>query len=225
MHVCGRSNWPPRLVTVPGLHGSEEAHWQSWLQRQFARSLRVEQSDWDMPDLDRWALSVGNLLERKKGPFIIAAHSYGCLATAHALTRHISTTDIAGILFVAPASPDKFMSFGRFDARRLDVPSILVGSENDPWMPAAEAQELAGRLGSVFVNLGTVGHINTAAGFGPWPRAKFFVDTLIHCAARRALRNENEETVMRVLEIGSREVTGASTLRERLTKATYVAFD
>lgn len=30
---------------------------------------------------------------------------------------------------------------------------------------------------------------------------------------------------MRVLEIGSREVTGASTLRERLTKATYVGFD
>ena len=30
---------------------------------------------------------------------------------------------------------------------------------------------------------------------------------------------------MRVLEIGSREVTGASTLREKLTKATYVGFD
>ena len=33
------------------------------------------------------------------------------------------------------------------------------------------------------MNLGDAGHINTAAGFGPWPRAKYFVDTLIHCAA------------------------------------------
>jgi hypothetical protein len=35
------------------------------------------------------------------------------------------------------------------------------------------------------VNLGDAGHINTAAGFGPWPRAKYFVDTLIHLAAPR----------------------------------------
>ncbi len=30
---------------------------------------------------------------------------------------------------------------------------------------------------------------------------------------------------MRVLEIGRREVTGASALREQLTNATYVGFD
>ncbi len=193
MSACGRTSWPPRIVTVPGLHGSEDAHWQSWLERQFARSLRVEQSDWEMPNLDRWARAVGDLIGQLKGPFILAAHSYGCLATAHALTRLVSRTEVAGVLFVAPASPEKFTSFGRFEAQRLNVPSILIGSENDPWMHALKARELAARLGSAFVNLGAAGHINTAAGFGPWPRAKFFVDTLIHCAARRALRNEDEE--------------------------------
>ncbi|CAG9197620.1 alpha/beta hydrolase [Burkholderia vietnamiensis] len=64
MRACSKSAWPPRLVTVPGLHGSEGAHWQSWLERQFARSLRVEQADWDAPDLVRWAQSVRALLER-----------------------------------------------------------------------------------------------------------------------------------------------------------------
>ena len=49
MSLCGNFNWPPRLVTVPGLHGSEEAHWQTWLERQFAHSLRVEQADWEAP--------------------------------------------------------------------------------------------------------------------------------------------------------------------------------
>ncbi|RDU95773.1 RBBP9/YdeN family alpha/beta hydrolase [Trinickia dinghuensis] len=186
MRTCDRNRWPPRLVTVPGLHGSENAHWQSWLERQFARSLRVEQSDWEAPNLGGWARTVGEVLAKERGPFVIAAHSYGCLAAAHAiaLARHAGAADVAGILFVAPASPEKFESVGKFAAHRIDVPSILVGSESDPWMPAGEARELARRFGSAFVNLGAAGHINTAAGFGPWPRAKLFIDTLVHCAAR-----------------------------------------
>lgn len=164
MRTCGRNDWPPRLVTVPGLHGSEDAHWQSWLERQFARSLRVEQSDWDAPSLEEWAKTIDDQLANERGRFILAAHSYGCLAAAHALARSGRTADVAGILFVAPASPGKFASCGRFDARRLNVPSILIGSENDPWMQADEARELARRFGSAFVNLGEAGHINTVAG-------------------------------------------------------------
>ena len=189
MSECSRSKWPPRLVTVPGLHGSEDAHWQSWLERQFSRSLRVAQEDWDAPSLDRWSRAVADLLTRERGPLVLAAHSYGCLATVHALIRSAPTIDVVGVLFVAPASPEKFASVGRFSARRLPVPSILVGSENDPWMPLTEARALARQLGCAFFNLGAAGHINTAAGFGPWPRAKYFIDTLIHCAASRVFRD------------------------------------
>jgi predicted alpha/beta hydrolase family esterase len=194
MSACRQNEWPPRLVTVPGLRGSEDAHWQSWLERQFARSLRVEQKDWDEPCLERWARAVGELIARERGPFVLAAHSYGCLAAAHALLRYAPMVNVAGVLFVAPASPEKFVSAGMFRARRLNVPTILVGSETDPWMPLAEARELARRLGSAFFNLGTAGHINTEAGFGPWPRAKYFVDTLIHCAASRVFSDSVDLT-------------------------------
>jgi uncharacterized protein len=186
MFSCRTSTWPPRLVTVPGLHGSEGTHWQTWLERQFGRSLRVEQADWDAPALEGWAQSVNDLLARQRGPFVLAAHSFGCLAAARALQQRAhraSSADVVGVLFVAPASPRKFKFAGAFEAARLSVPSILVGSETDPWMPLAGARELAQRFGSAFVNLGDAGHINTAAGFGPWPRAKYFVDTLAHCAA------------------------------------------
>jgi hypothetical protein len=70
------------------------------------------------------------------------------------------------------------------------VPSILIGSETDPWMPLTGARQLAQQLGSAFVNLGDAGHINTAAGFGPWPRAKYFIDTLVHCEAPKRLRDD-----------------------------------
>ncbi|WP_322059031.1 alpha/beta hydrolase [Paraburkholderia sp. J63] len=184
------SRWPPRLVTVPGLHGSEGAHWQSWLERQFARSLRVEQDDWDAPDLALWSHALTRLLARERGPFLLAAHSFGCLVAAHALQHGLVAADVAGVLLVAPASPEKFRFAGGFEARRLPVPSILVGSETDPWMPLEGAQRLAQQLGSAFVNLGDAGHVNTAAGFGPWPRAKYFVDTLVHCEAPRRLRDD-----------------------------------
>jgi predicted alpha/beta hydrolase family esterase len=176
MLSCSKSTWPPRLVTVPGLHGSEGAHWQTWLERQFARSLRVEQADWDAPDLAGWARSVRELLARERGPFVLAAHSFGCLAAAHVLQQASYVGDVA---FAGP-----------FEARRLGVPSILIGSETDPWMPLAGSRELAQRFGSAFVNLGDAGHINTAAGFGPWPRAKYFIDTLAHCAAPLRFREE-----------------------------------
>jgi uncharacterized protein len=201
MLSCTRS-WPPRLVTVPGLHGSEGAHWQSWLERQFARSLRVEQANWDAPDLTVWAQSLRDLLARERGPFVLAAHSFGCLATAQALQQgglSSGTSDVIGVLFVAPASPRKFAFAGPFEARRIGVPSILIGSESDPWMTLADARELAQRLGSAFVNLGDAGHINTAAGFGPWPRAKYFVDTLVHCAAPLRFREEAIESGQQAL--------------------------
>jgi hypothetical protein len=199
MLSCTRSSWPPRLVTVPGLHGSEGAHWQTWLERQFARSLRVEQANWDAPDLASWAQSLRDLLARERGPFVLAAHSFGCLASAYALQQGGLTGDVIGVLFVAPASPRKFAFAGPFDARRIGVPSILIGSETDPWMTLGDARELAQRFGSAFVNLGDAGHINTAAGFGPWPRAKYFVDTLIHCAAPLRFREEAIETAQHAL--------------------------
>ena len=193
MRACSKSAWPPRLVTVPGLHGSEGAHWQTWIERQFPRALRVEQDDWDAPDLARWANAVRELLTLERGPYVLAAHSFGCLAAAHALAQWPHAGDVAGVLLVAPASPKKFTFAGLFDARRLAMPSIVIGSETDPWMPLADARTLALRLGSAFVNLGDAGHINTAAGYGPWPRAKYFIDTLIHCAAPLRFREEAGE--------------------------------
>jgi predicted alpha/beta hydrolase family esterase len=175
------------------LHGSEGAHWQTWLERQLPKSRRVEQDDWDAPQLDAWAQSVADTVGSVRGPVILAAHSFGCLAAAHAIAQGLTGDTVAGVLFVAPASPDKFKFAGAFEPRRLGVPSVLIASMTDPWMPFDQAMRLASQFGSAFVNLGDSGHINTAAGFGPWPRAKYFVDTLIHCAAPARFAEQPDE--------------------------------
>ncbi|WP_250529579.1 alpha/beta hydrolase [Caballeronia sp. ATUFL_F1_KS4A] len=176
------------LVTVPGLHGSEDAHWQSWLEREMPGTRRVDQRDWSTPNLAIWSDAVLDVLAGIDGPVVIAAHSFGCLATGHALS-HAYLPNVKGVLFVAPASPAKFRFAGAFNARRLDTLSLVVGSETDPWMPLDDARTLAQRWNSAFVNLGDAGHINTSAGFGPWPLAKHFVETL----ARRASPEYEEE--------------------------------
>ena len=171
MRACSKSAWPPRLVTVPGLHGSEGAHWQTWLERQFPRSLRVEQDDWDAPDLARWAQSVR--VARPRTRPVRARRTQLRLPRGRACARAVAAYGRRRGRAARRARQSKKFTFaGPFDARRLPVPSIVIGSETDPWMPLGDARTLAQHLGSAFVNLGDAGHINTAAGFGPWPRAE-----------------------------------------------------
>lgn len=184
----------PLLVSLPGKGGSEPAHWQSWLEERLERewgsasTLRIVQEDWDRPQLDRWSSSILQQLAGLQRPLVFAAHSFGCLALADALARCRTVNEplaasiqanTRGILFAAPASPARFeMDFQRFDFA-LGHRSILVGSDNDPWMPAEHYAHLATPWGSELRNIGAAGHINTAAGFGPWPLAEELVNALL----------------------------------------------
>lgn len=187
MSFCS-TRWPPRVVIVPGLHGSGDAHWQTWLERQFPRPIRIVQRDWDNADLQAWSAAIRQQLSSDRGPFVLAAHSFGCLAAAQAIGQGLP--DVVGVLLVAPASPARFDVEKQLHRWRLNTASIVIGSENDPWMPADDARALARDWGAAFVNLGRAGHINAESGFGPWPRGKYFVDTLVHWAAPRHLGRE-----------------------------------
>lgn len=162
----------PRLVIVPGLHGSGAGHWQTWLQGEVAGSVRVAQDDWGTPDLERWSARVADTVAALgPGPHVIAAHSFGCLATVRAALRR-PRLHVARLLLVAPAEPDRFGVAHALPQARLGVPSCVVGSETDPWMSAPQARAWARRWGSEWINLGDAGHINVASGHGPFPLAR-----------------------------------------------------
>ncbi|MNG41355.1 hypothetical protein D3C84_1304870 [compost metagenome] len=57
----------------------------------------------------------------------------------------------------------------------LPFPSIVAASSNDHLASYAAVSELAHRWGSELVNLGAVGHLNPASGFGPWPLAEALI--------------------------------------------------
>jgi predicted alpha/beta hydrolase family esterase len=162
----------PRLVIVPGLHGSGAEHWQTWLQGQVDGAVRVEQEAWHVPDLEAWSERVADTVEALgPGPHVVVAHSFGCLATTRALLRR-PRLDIAQALLVAPAEPNRFDAASALPQSRLAAHSCIVASDNDPWMSASQAHAWALRWGSDWINLGNAGHINVDSGYGPFPLAR-----------------------------------------------------
>jgi uncharacterized protein len=183
------------VLIVPGFRGSDDAHWQSWLQGQFVGAQRLQGVDLDNPVLSVWAGKIRQHLQRSQHYQWLVAHSFGCLAAAIAVAD--LPQKVAGVIFVAPTDPARFHLLGCrqvpdtgtvpdnrveqiagnstegvwpvIPSEVLGVNGVVVASENDPWLSMATAQILAERWGLVFSNAGRAGHINTEAGYGPWP--------------------------------------------------------
>jgi len=183
----------PTVLIVPGLRDHVDAHWQTHLARELeARGRKVR----TVPPLGREDLG----LERKlaiiegtaqgiEGPIVVVAHSGGCVMLAHWARR--TTRPVQGALLAAPPDfetpmPEGYPSLAALDAAGwlpvprspLPFPSIVAASENDPLASFERVAELAQGWGSALVNLGEVGHLNPASGFGPWPRVHDFIDML-----------------------------------------------
>lgn len=154
-----------RYLIVPGLRNSGPGHWQTHWERALGAS-RVEQADWNTPDLERWSAQVVAAVNPDPRPAVLIAHSFGTLAAVHALRR--VAPKIRGLLLVAPAAPEKFGIARLLPQLPLGVPSILVGSQSDPWLTSSRARALAATWDSEFLNLGDAGHVNTDSGYGPW---------------------------------------------------------
>lgn len=168
-------------LIVPGVGGSEYQHWQSWLQRQLMSCSRVQQQDWNLPILQNWGAQFVKTLAAIQQPVQIIAHSFGCLTSVAALALHPELqTQVKRLILVAPANPARFGDKGFacdsdnnylawFHQLKVAVPAQMLISENDPWLSFADAQRLAQAWNLQPVNLGAVGHINVASGFGPFP--------------------------------------------------------
>jgi predicted alpha/beta hydrolase family esterase len=166
----------PIPAIVPGLKGSGELHWQTWLEHVLPSSYRIEQPDWDAPDIDQWSVAISASLAKRSYPTTLIAHSFGCLAAVKSSVP--GSLPITSALLVAPADPSHF-GFSDTDLDfELPFRTTLVASRNDPWMTFDRARWWADRWASRLVDLGYAGHINVASGHGPWPQALSLISEL-----------------------------------------------
>lgn len=198
----------PLVLTVPGLNGSGPSHWQSLWEQSRPDTTRIELGMWSQPHRNAWVTKLDQAIRGARPPIILAAHSLGCLAVAWwaELSGQPYGWPVAGALLVAPADVDRddvrpeLKGFGPSPRRPLPFPSIVVASEDDPWISPEKAHSLAADWGSHFVNAGAHGHINAASGLGWWDEGQELLDRVIRAggAARSGAAVSEARTILAV---------------------------
>jgi predicted alpha/beta hydrolase family esterase len=184
----------PLVVTVPGLRGHVEDHWQTLLAARLSNVRPVPPLGRDNPSLADRVAALQDAVGQPGGPVIIVAHSAGVLTTVHWAARH--PVPVLGALLATPPdlttplppeypSLDVLGGYGWWPTpmRRLPFPSIVAASSNDTLSDPARVRAMADAWGSRWHDLGPVGHLNPASGYGDWPEAETFIYELITAKA------------------------------------------
>jgi predicted alpha/beta hydrolase family esterase len=177
------------VLFVPGLRDHVAEHWQTLLAADMPGSHTVPPLEHDKLSCAARVEALDKALAQIEGPVILAAHSAGVLMVAHWARLH--HRPIKGALLATPPdidqplpagypTPEQLQSNGWLPVPRepLPFPTIVGVSANDPLASFASGVQLARDWGAKLVELGNVGHLNPAAGYGPWPQARAFIDEL-----------------------------------------------
>ncbi|WP_433566580.1 RBBP9/YdeN family alpha/beta hydrolase [Nocardia sp. CA-151230] len=184
-------NLEPTVVFVPGLRDHVADHWQTRLAAQIPGSRTV-------PPLGRGDLDCAARIEaldrvvaEVDGPVALVAHSAGVVITGHWAQRYRRRVHAA--LLATPPDLESPLPDGHpgteqlrangwipIPRNRLDFPSIVAASTDDPLARYERVAQFADDWGSHLVNLGPVGHLNPAAGYGEWPAGADLVAAMLH---------------------------------------------
>lgn len=181
----------PTVLIVPGLRDHVAEHWQTLLAARLPRVASVPPMGREDLDCSARVAAIERAMGEVEGPVVIVAHSGGCVMLAHwaRATRHADK--VRGALLATPPDFDRPMPAGyptieALDAcawlpvprERLPFPSLVAASRNDPLGSFVRVSALAQDWGSELVDLGEVGHLNPASGYGEWPQADALIERL-----------------------------------------------
>jgi uncharacterized protein len=179
----------PTIVIVPGLRDHVPEHWQTLLAAGLPNAHVVPPQGREDLRCARRLQAIAQTIATIAGEIILVAHSGGVVSLAH--WARTARRPIRGALLAAPPDFDTPMPRGYptiaqlerggwlpVPRGRLPFPSIAALSRNDPLCPFDRAAQLAQGWGSRIVDLGNVGHLNPASGFGPWPKAQDLIAEL-----------------------------------------------
>ena len=179
----------PTVLLVPGLRDHVAEHWQTILEQQIPGARSVPRMETDKLSRAAWVAELDRSVAAIAGPVILVAHSAGVMITAHWAMEH--KRPIKGALLAAPPDFESPLPAGYpslatlFDngwlptpRSPLPFPSIVAASTNDPLARFKRVASLAKAWGSRLENIGAVGHLNPAAGYGEWPQAHAFIEQL-----------------------------------------------
>jgi len=177
-----------RILTVAGLWNSGPQHWQTHWEHSHPNVQRVQQRDWQHPIKDDWVKSLDAAVRQCEVPPVLAAHSLGCAVVAH-WAQLAGRANIRAAFLVAPSDvdapsyPKEAVGFSPMPLVPLPCPSLVVASLADEYVSTERAELFANSWGSGLRFIGAAGHINGAAGYGPWPEGFAMLLSLVATGA------------------------------------------
>lgn len=177
------------ILIVPGLREHVAEHWQTLLAARLSNVRSVAPLETDKLDCMARVRAIQHELEQIDGPVILVAHSAGVLMVAHWAAHY--SRPIKGALLAAPPDLDavwpsnypssetlRSQGWNPLPQGPLPFRSIVAGSTNDHLASLPAVSRMAESWGAELLNLGDVGHLNPAAGFGHWQQAEALIQEL-----------------------------------------------
>lgn len=179
----------PTIVFVPGLRDHVPDHWQTLLADRYPGSVTVPRLGGRVLSRTAWVDALDRTIGSVEGPAVLVAHSAGVMMVAHWAQSH--DRPICGALLATPADLEQPLPSGYptgevllaegwlpIPRKPLPFPSIVAASTNDPLARFERVAGFAADWGSTLVDIGAVGHLNPAAGYGEWARAPGLIGQL-----------------------------------------------
>ncbi|HEF4762441.1 TPA: alpha/beta hydrolase [Pseudomonas putida] len=176
------------VLIVPGLRDEVEEHWQTLLAKRLLEARTVPPMGRENFDCSRRVAAIEQPVADIVGPVLLVAHCGGLLhacslgpdkrmrPVSKARCSHAHRTSHAGWLSDTCIDPGQRMASSA--APKASIPSLIDTSQNDPLGELSRVLQLAQVWGSDTRDLGSVGHLNPASGYGPWPLAEQFIARL-----------------------------------------------
>jgi serine hydrolase len=175
-----------RFLLLHGLSGSSAEHWQVWLEgrlREHGAWIRFpELADPDAPVPEVWEGQLAAELEdlmRGAGERVVLAHSLGAILWLRHTRSIVPEQRPDRVVLVAPPCvPAGIPEIAPFfpvgaEADRVRAAAgttLLVCSDNDPYCPDGANRVYGAPLGIASEVIPGAAHLNTDAGYGPWPQ-------------------------------------------------------
>lgn len=182
----------PTVLIVPGLRDHVQAHWQTLLAAQLPQVRTVPPMGREDLACAKRVQAIEAAMAAIEGPVVLVAHSGGCVMVAHWAHTSAHAHRVVGALLATPPDFDQPMpegyptlaalqAGGWLPVPRKPLPfrSLVATSDNDPLASLESVQALAKDWCSETVDLGAVGHLNPASGYGEWPMAGVLIRQLM----------------------------------------------
>jgi len=163
-----------KVLILHGLNGSDYPHWQSHLAQKLIKNNHTvsfpQFPNRDNPNLDQWLKYLNEEMQHFQ-PDIVVCHSLANILWFHYVQRY-NITNIKKLMLVSPVSLniqlkeiESFFPYTLPYTLKADL-SIMVGSDNDPYITIDELYTLQNILQIGLKILPNAGHINTDSGYG-----------------------------------------------------------